>query len=297
MREERRDRRRELEKRNSNMKNILYITGTIIALGVIAFLITVMIYNNSLEKMYADLETEELGRVPTNNQNTTNETEETNAGLGKTVEEAKNELNENLIQDEVNQTSVENEEDVSTNGVVLDGDKENFSVPDDKIENNVAGDTNEQDNANVETPSEENSNQETKEPSFSYPVEGEIVKEYAKDNLVYSETLKEWVTHMGVDIQAEKTTVVKSAEDGKVIAIKNDPRYGTTVIVEHANGYETRYANLLTAEFVTVGEEINKGQTIGTVGDTGAFEILDTPHLHFELLKDEEYQDPMLYLK
>ena len=90
---------------------------------------------------------------------------------------------------------------------------------------------------------------------------------------------------------------VKSAEAGIVKTIKNDPRYGTTVIIEHANGFETRYANLLTAEFVNVGEEVTKGQTIGTVGNTGAFEVLDDSHLHFEILKDEEYQDPMLYIE
>ena len=53
----------------------------------------------------------------------------------------------------------------------------------------------------------------------------------------------------------------------------------------------------MTAEFVTVGEKVTKGQTIGTVGDTGAFEILDEPHLHFELLKDGEYQDPTSIIK
>lgn len=115
--------------------------------------------------------------------------------------------------------------------------------------------------------------------------------------MVYSETLKEWVTHNGIDIKADKTTVVKSAEEGTVTAIKNDPRYGTTVIIEHSDGFETRYANLLTAEFVTVGEEVTKGQTIGTVGNTAAFEIMDDYHLHFEILKDGEYQDPMLYIK
>ena len=129
------------------------------------------------------------------------------------------------------------------------------------------------------------------------PVEGEVQKEYAKDKLVYSETLKEWVTHTGIDIKAEKTTVVKAAEEGTVTAIKNDPRYGTTVIIEHSDGYETRYANLLTAEFVAVGEKITKGQTIGTIGDTGAFEILDEPHLHFEILKNGEYEDPTSVIK
>jgi len=151
--------------------------------------------------------------------------------------------------------------------------------------------------------SEENTNkvkekeaEPQKDPVFALPVEGEMMKEYAKDRLVYSETLKEWTQHTGVDIKAEKATVVKSAEKGKVTAIKNDPRYGITVIIEHANGYETRYANLLTAEFVTVGEEVSKGQTVGTVGNTATFEILDDYHLHFELLKDGEYQDPIIFI-
>ena len=104
------------------------------------------------------------------------------------------------------------------------------------------------------------------------------------------------MVHTGIDIKADKTTVVKAAEAGKVTAIKNDPRYGTTVIIEHANGYETRYANLLTAEFVTVGAEVSKGQTVGTVGNTATFEILDDYHLHFELLKDGEYQDPVIFI-
>ena len=91
--------------------------------------------------------------------------------------------------------------------------------------------------------------------------------------------------------------VVKSAEEGTVKSIKNDPRYGITVVIEHEKGYTTVYSNLLTAEFVKEGEKLTKGQTIGTVGNTATFEIADEPHLHFEMLKDGEYVDPNLYLK
>lgn len=151
-----------------------------------------------------------------------------------------------------------------------------------------------------QTKPKENKPEENKEQkvelSFEKPVEGELMKEFAYDKLVYSETLKEWVTHTGIDIKAEKTTVVKSAEDGTVTAIKNDPRYGITVIIEHPNGYETRYANLLTAEFVAIGENVSKGQTIGTIGNTASFEIVDDFHLHFEILKDGKYQDPIFYI-
>ena len=122
-------------------------------------------------------------------------------------------------------------------------------------------------------------------------------KEFAKENLVYSDTLKEWVTHLGVDIKADKATVVKAACEGTVKDIKNDPRYGLTVIIEHTNGYKTVYANLLTTEFVSEGEKVKQGQTVGTVGDTGVYEIVDEPHLHFEILKDNENVNPAEYIK
>lgn len=144
------------------------------------------------------------------------------------------------------------------------------------------------------TKSEEKQNVD---PVFCYPVEGEVIMEYAKDKLVYSNTLGEWITHLGVDIKADKTTVVKASADGTVKSIKTDPRYGLTVVIEHSNGFSTIYSNLLTAEFVKEGEKVTSGQTIGTVGNTASFEILDESHLHFEILKDNEQIDPNMYLK
>ena len=138
--------------------------------------------------------------------------------------------------------------------------------------------------------------QELPDPTFIKPVEGEILKEYAKDKLVYSTTLKEWVTHLGIDIKADKTTVIKASAEGTIQSIKNDPRYGLSVVIEHVNGYVTVYSNLLTAEFVVVGEKVQQGQTIGTIGNTASFEILDEPHLHFEIQKDGQSIDPNMYL-
>ena len=134
------------------------------------------------------------------------------------------------------------------------------------------------------------------DPTFVSPVSGDIITEYAKDNLIYSKTLEEWITHFGIDICAEQATVVKAASSGTVTAIKNDPRYGNTIIIQHNNGYETRYANLLTTEFVTIGEQVEQGQTIGTIGNSASFEIMEKPHLHFELLINSEYQNPSLFI-
>ena len=131
---------------------------------------------------------------------------------------------------------------------------------------------------------------------FEAPIKGEIIREFAKDSLVFSNTLQEWITHNGVDIKADKTSVVKAAANGTVYAIKNDPRYGLTVIINHDNGYQTIYSNLLTAEFVVKGEKVEKGQSIGTVGNTASFEVSDDYHLHFELLRNNEYLDPVIYI-
>ena len=158
---------------------------------------------------------------------------------------------------------------------------------------NPTNTTNVSNTTNVVATSTDNKKEETnKDWNFEKPVEGEVVREYAKDNLVYSETLQEWTTHAGIDIKADKTTIVKAAEEGTIKSIKNDPRYGLTIVIEHDEHYQTIYSNLLTSEFVVEGEKVEKGQAIGTVGNTAVFEIADEPHLHFEIWKDSLPVDP-----
>ena len=258
--------RRNQRKNNSqdNFKNVLYVSGAVFLVALIGFIIAFMSYSNKLKVTKESIDTSKIAKVM---ENSVREeiTEEASTKMGKTVEESENEI-QNVIE-ESNNT---NETNVKTQEIEK---KEEAS-------NNVQV-----------TP------EVVEDPTFCMPVDGEIIKEYAKENLVYSQTLQEWVTHNGIDIKAEKATVVKAAEEGTVTAIKSDPRYGVTVTIEHVNGYTTRYSNLLTSEFVVVGEKVIEGQTIGTVGNTAAFEIADEPHLHFELLKDNENLDPTLYIK
>ena len=218
------------------------------------------IFNRNLNKGYGNLTEPDISELLDETYNL--ETESAAAEMGKTIEESKDEnqnINPNIVSNETN--SVNN---TSNDNEVKEQKKEEIKP--------------------------------VLDPTFVKPVEGEVTKEFSRDNLIYSETLDEWVTHYGIDIKADKATIVKAASDGKVTAIKNDPRYGITVIIEHDNGYETRYSNLLTAEFVNVGEKVKQGQTIGTVGNTAVFEIVDAPHLHFEILKNSEYLDPSILI-
>jgi murein DD-endopeptidase MepM/ murein hydrolase activator NlpD len=223
--------------------------------------------------------------------NNTENTESASTDIGKSVEEAKNDVNSN----NVNSTNTQNQANTTNTTPKVAINTSNISKK--NTTSNTSTSINNQNNSSKLTNTKAEVKETKKELNFSMPVEGEISKDFAKDSLVYSETLKEWITHMGIDIKAEKTTVVKAAEEGTVKSIKNDPRYGLTVVIDHGDGYQTIYSNLLTSEFVVEGEKVEKGQSIGTVGNTAVFEIADEPHLHFEILKDSIPQDPNSFLR
>lgn len=209
----------------------------------------------------------------TDNTTNTENTESASSSIGKTVEESSKETNKTENNAETN-TETNNQTNMASSISTEDANTQ-------EVNSNLKAEV----------------KQEEKEITFVMPIEGEIIKGFAKDNLVYSETLQEWVVHQAIDIKAESRDVVKAAAEGTVIAIKNDPRYGLTVIIEHDGEFKTVYSNLLTAEFVVEGEKVKQGQTIGTIGSSAIFEIADESHLHFEMLKKSEYVDPTIYIK
>lgn len=274
-------RKRNIQK--ASLNKMLFTSGGIVSLLIIVVVVSFFIYGNknAEESKLGQINNDKIASLATEGSNIASQT---SSSIGKSVNEAKEESNTVVVVDtsseksknEVNQVknSKETSENKSNNTTVKEESK-NVNT-----EKNVA-------------------KKETKklDPVFSMPVEGDVIKEYAKDKLVYSDTLKEWVTHAGIDIKADKTTIVKASEEGKIKSIKNDPRYGLTVVIEHTNGFESVYSNLLTAEFITVGEEVKQGQTIATVGNTARFEIADETHLHFEIKQNGENVDPNIYLK
>lgn len=132
--------------------------------------------------------------------------------------------------------------------------------------------------------------------SFMMPVFGEVSFEFSNDKLVYSKTLDEWRTHSGIDIKADRGTEVKVVADGVVTEIKNDPRLGITVVVEHGKKIKTVYANLASDDVVTPNQMLKQGDVVGAVGNTAKFESAEPAHLHFEVLKNNEPIDPVGYL-
>ena len=138
---------------------------------------------------------------------------------------------------------------------------------------------------------------EVKKLEFIMPIVGEVMRDYTQDTLVFSNTLQQWISHEGIDILSEIASPVKAIEAGEVIEVKNDPRYGLIIIIDHGQGYQSVYCNLSTLDMVHVGKKVEKGQVVSGVGNTALFEIKDNPHLHFELIKDGANVNPTEYIK
>lgn len=258
--------RREYYEENK-LKKLVYVFASVLALSIVVFLTLLVAYNKKL-KENSTQSLLELGKM---NDIVSNENlEETSYSSDKTVSIMAN----NTVK---NETNTAKKEKVNTTPV-------ESTVVNTVSENTVT-------NTNVVDENAE------KELEFVAPVSGEIIKDFARDTLIYSNTLEEWTIHNGIDIKADKMSVVTASEEGTVESIKNDPRYGLTITISHRNGFKTIYSNLLTTEFVTENETVEKGQTIGTVGESSSFEIADEPHLHFEMYKDGEIVNPTIYLQ
>jgi murein DD-endopeptidase MepM/ murein hydrolase activator NlpD len=98
--------------------------------------------------------------------------------------------------------------------------------------------------------------------------------------------------HKGVDIVTAKGTPVRATATGKVAFAGRDGAYGNVMVVDHGNGISTYYAHL-DKEFAKEGQEVKRGEIIGSVGSTGN---ASTPHVHYEVRKSGRPINPNGYL-
>ena len=116
--------------------------------------------------------------------------------------------------------------------------------------------------------------------NFGWPVSGRITQKF-------------WTQHSALDIAAPKGTPIYATDSGYVVRTESKTTgYGNMILIDHGNGYVTRYAHL-SAIHVEVGESVKKGQLIGRVGSTGN---TTGPHLHFEVIRNSVARNPFNYL-
>jgi murein DD-endopeptidase MepM/ murein hydrolase activator NlpD len=99
-------------------------------------------------------------------------------------------------------------------------------------------------------------------------------------------------SHSGIDILASAGTPVCAAKSGTAFKAEVPTGYGKYVMIYHPDGYQTYYGHL-SGWAITPVQYVRRGDIIGYVGKTGnASSKLIEPHLHFEIRKDGQPQDP-----
>lgn len=98
--------------------------------------------------------------------------------------------------------------------------------------------------------------------------------------------------HSGIDIGADEGEAICAAKSGRVIFSGTADGYGNYIKIDHGGGLETAYGHCSVLA-ANVGDEVEKGQTIAYVGNTGNS---TGPHLHFEVKIDGEFKNPLDYV-
>ena len=132
-------------------------------------------------------------------------------------------------------------------------------------------------------------------PQVISPLDGTTVTVFSMNELLYDETMGDWRTHDGLDIQATDGDAVKTAAGGTVQTVTRDELMGTTVTIAHSGGYVTYYSSLRSDPPISEGQQVFAGDIIGYVG-TAAAEADMGPHLHFAVSRDGTLIDPQEYV-
>ena len=95
--------------------------------------------------------------------------------------------------------------------------------------------------------------------------------------------------HPGVDIAVPTDSYIRAAGGGTVVDLGEDRVYGRFIKIDHGGGYSTMYAHA-SLHLVALGQEVREREVIGLSGSTGRS---TAPHLHFEILLNDEAVDPL----
>ena len=149
------------------------------------------------------------------------------------------------------------------------------------------GDGNEQVDGNLDTL-----------PDFLVPVSGDIAIDYSDSVPVFSTTMNDYRTHLGLDISASLGSEVIAVADGVVTNVWVDPFMGTCVSIEHTGNAVSIYKNLdpEVNDGIIIGASVQAGDVIGAVGESAMNELAEEPHLHYEMKINGKHVNPREHL-
>lgn len=134
---------------------------------------------------------------------------------------------------------------------------------------------------------------EARQGKLRWPVSGKVVTRFGRHQ---DPELKTWTFNRGMNVAAPEDTDVRSVAPGEVVLVDWYPGYGQFVLLRHPDSFYTLYGHLAWVhDVVAVGEILDEGAVLGTVGSTGRLD--GKPQLHFEIMRGEEPLDPAVWLE
>ncbi len=118
---------------------------------------------------------------------------------------------------------------------------------------------------------------------YVLPLTNTVQTPFSVDAPIYSETMKEWRIHSGVDFAGEKGQTVKATARGEVCEISEDPLWGWVITIDHGVGVLSRYCGVKPS--VRVGDKVDASTPVGVLDEIPC-ESAQSPHLHFEMMVD-----------
>ncbi len=133
------------------------------------------------------------------------------------------------------------------------------------------------------------------EPCYLTPVSGGVICEFSENKPVYHSSTDDWRTHNGVDLEATVGDSVAACADGVVEKVYMGS-LGYSIRIDHGDGMMSVYSNLDENPTVALGDSVKKGDVIGHIGESAVGDLCTKPHLHFEIISQGKYENPVNYL-
>ncbi len=132
--------------------------------------------------------------------------------------------------------------------------------------------------------------------TYQLPMGEFITKDYSGDAVVYSNTMRDWRIHTGVDFGDNRGQSVLAIADGTVTDVREDALWGVVVTIDHGNGVVAKYCGLEKDSTPEPDAEVEKGVVIGRLGEI-PIESKDGAHLHLEIMQNGKRSDPWKRLR
>jgi len=125
-----------------------------------------------------------------------------------------------------------------------------------------------------------------------WPVYGDIAMAFSMDALIYDPTLVQFRTNDNLRIYAEEGAHVQASANGRVLTIGSNVVRGNYVQIDHGNGWVATYGQLDGNKLVQVGDVVQAGQLLGTVGEPSIFGTMHGPHVNLHLTHEDVPVNP-----